>query len=90
MSPGLQVKARYSPKLRILCGLGAILFLLDTWRWPHGTHLQWAFGLTGALAFGLLALSGDKPGWTRRVTVALLVTCAMLGLAILGPEVHWV
>ena len=90
MSPSTQVKPRLSPKLRILCALGAILLLLDTWRWPHGTRLQWAFGLTGALAFGLLALFGDRPGWSRRVTVVLLVACAMLGLAILGPEVHWV
>jgi hypothetical protein len=90
MSTDTQNSPRLSPKLRTLWALSAILLLFNTWQWSHSNRLQWAFGLTGALACGLLAFFGDKPGWSRRVTVVLLAACAMLGLAILGPRVHWV
>lgn len=90
MSTDTQNSQRLSPGLRILCALSAILFLFNTWAWSHSARLWWAFGLTGVLAFGSLACFGDKPGWSRRLTVMLLVACAVLGLAILGPGAPWV
>jgi hypothetical protein len=69
---------RLSHSLRILSALVAVLALLDMWQWSHGNRLQVAYGLTGALAWGSLEYWGDRPGWSRYVTAALLAAFAAL------------
>lgn len=81
---------KLSPRLRFLSGFNAALLLFVAWHGSHAIDVQWAFPLTAGLASGWLALFGDRPGWSRRVTVALLVAAGLLGLAALGQRAPWV
>lgn len=80
MSASVQEGPRLSRSLRILCGLIAVLALLDLWQWSHSSQVQVAYGLGGALAWGSLGYYGDRPGWSRYLTAVLLVAFAALAV----------
>jgi hypothetical protein len=80
MSVEAQNGPRLSPIWRILCAFAAVLIFLDMWQWSHGSRLQVAGGLAGALAWGSLAYYGNRPGWSRYVTLVLLLIYAVLAM----------
>jgi hypothetical protein len=66
--------------LRILCALTAILTIFNTTPWSQSTRLQLALGFAGALAWGTLALFGNKPGWSRLMALVALTAFVVLSL----------
>jgi len=80
MSVDAQNGPRLSPIWRILCAFTAVLIFLGMWQWSHGSRIQVADGLAGALAWGSLAYYGNRPGWSRYVTAALLLVFAVLAV----------
>jgi hypothetical protein len=64
--------------LRLVFGLVAIGKFMDDAPWSQPDPLRVATSCTGALLFGLLAIFGNKPGWSRTVTMAVAIVYAVL------------
>jgi hypothetical protein len=69
---------QFPPGLRLVFGLVAIGKFMDDAPWSQPDPLRVATSCTGALLFGLLAIFGNKPGWSRTVTMAVAIVYAVL------------
>jgi hypothetical protein len=69
---------QFSPGLRLVFGIVAIGKFLDDAPWEEPDLLQLVTSCAGSLLFGLLAIFGNKPGWSRTLTMAVAIVYAVL------------
>jgi hypothetical protein len=64
--------------LRILFGFLAVVNLLSYEPWSQTSVIKMAIGYALSLMWALIAINGNKPGWTK--TLALVVGIAAIVL----------
>ena len=79
MAAASQSSRTFSPTVRFLAALSAVMLLFNTWQWSHSTPVQVAYGCMGALAFGSFAFFGTNHGWRRYLMLVLLAAFVALG-----------
>jgi hypothetical protein len=78
MSTRTRSNQQFPPGLRLVFGLVAIGKFVDDAPWAQPDRLQLVTSCAGALLFGLLAVFGNQPGWSRTLTMAVAVIYAVL------------
>ena len=64
--------------LRLIFGLIAVGKLIDDAPWDQTDLLQVVTSCAGSMMFGLMAIFGNKPGWSRTLTMAVAIVYAVL------------
>jgi hypothetical protein len=71
--------------MRILFGFLAVVNLLSYEPWSQSSTLKMAIGYTLSLMWALMAVNGNKPGWTKTLALAVGITAiALIALRLVG------
>jgi hypothetical protein len=75
----------FPQNMRILFGFLAVVNLLSYEPWSQTSALKMAIGYTLSLMWALMAINGNKPGWTKTLTLAVGITAiALIALRLAG------